>query len=62
MTPYLFLVLLPMVVLIARDAWRDKTPRRLLAPLEWQRALAERAWWTHKRTARERLDAHIRVK
>lgn len=54
MTPYLWLVFLPMFLACAWDALRDRTPREPRRP--------ERVWWARKRTARERLDAHIRVK
>lgn len=54
MSIYLFALLLPMVGIVAWDAWHDRTPRVPRTP--------ERVWWARRRTARERLRVHIRVK
>jgi hypothetical protein len=54
MTPYLFLVLLPMVGWIARDALLDRTPRR---PFVWSRPGL--SWWATKRTPREQARSAV---
>jgi hypothetical protein len=55
-TPYLFLVLLPLIGLVVRDALMDRTPRR---PYVWSRPGL--AWWATKRTARERARTAITI-
>ena len=45
----------------ARDAWNDKSPR---APeLQWwNRNRLIQPWWTTRRTPRERMRTHIRLR
>ena len=56
MTLFLFLVLIPMVALVAVDALKDRTPRR---PFVWTRPGL--AWWAAKRTPRERARTAIAI-
>jgi hypothetical protein len=51
---WLLLPVAGMCLVIARDAWKDKTPRVPRMP--------ERVFWAQKKTARERLNVHVQVK